>query len=893
VRIFKELAMLRTKLNLITTLIFAAIVGTLLSACGGGGSGSGSPPPPVSYDIGGTVSGLTSALGGSLVLQDNGAGNLPVQANGSFTFAAALASGSSYAVTVATQPTGQTCTVAAGTGTATAAVTNVAVTCSIIKFNVGGNINGLSGSGLVLANGSDTVSPSAGATSFTFSTQVPYAGSYSVTVSSQPTGQTCTVAAGSGTVTGAVTSVAVSCVTNPATITGMVLKGGAQGVGVGVGGETVTLYDAMSPTGGMGAGSQAAILSAATTATDGSFSVPVPSQCPNATGSAYDVVYVVASPGPKAAGSPIRFASVLGTSCAALIASTSPSVGVINELTTIGTAYAFNWFTNYNGNIGVANSQPANGLQVAVATYEALVDISTGAVTSNLQLSQVPATQTLNALANSFAACTITGNAGSSACNALFAATTLPVLAPSDTLDAALNIAGYPGLLGNLYAVAASAPFAPTLSAAPNDWALVQTFQGGGLSNPLGLAIGTSGDIWVVNNPVGGGAANGSNGSLSIFGSTGNALNNFGITTPSTFYGPERIAIGVDNTGVESGWITNMPQSYQASGAAGPGRVIQFELSATLSNCAVSSATCTLAYAPGSTGYVGGINAGFAQPQGLAIDSSGNAWIASLYEVGSSYAPPGNTPGVVTEIADSLAASTPLNDAQDSNTNNGGPQYQDVGIDGQGTIWVLDGADGLLQEYNPSSSAWLNGAGFATGFDMGFGVNPGFAPQVGNQLAIDLSGNIWVAQSSNTGGKLPGFNSSGILPNLLTEPDLQAPNAIAIDGNGSVFVVNTGSGSCLVEIGIMQGGSARQDLSYNPGTQSICGLGNSSFYDTYGLAIDQAGNLWAVNYDGPSGGGSLVEVVGAAFPTVTPLYQASKGGSPAMEHRALHDRLRR
>ena len=65
------------------------------------------------------------------MLQDNGGDNLSISANGPFTFAAALASGASYNVTVKTNPSGQTCTVSSGSGTiGSANITNVAVTCT-------------------------------------------------------------------------------------------------------------------------------------------------------------------------------------------------------------------------------------------------------------------------------------------------------------------------------------------------------------------------------------------------------------------------------------------------------------------------------------------------------------------------------------------------------------------------------------------------------------------------------------------------------------------------------------------------------------------------------------------------------------------------------------------
>ncbi|HEX7769493.1 MAG TPA: GEVED domain-containing protein, partial [Dokdonella sp.] len=80
------------------------------------------------YTVGGSVSGLT---GSGLALSLNGAENLPLAANGVFTFATELSDGASYAVTVATQPAGETCVVANGSGTISGAdVTNVAVTCT-------------------------------------------------------------------------------------------------------------------------------------------------------------------------------------------------------------------------------------------------------------------------------------------------------------------------------------------------------------------------------------------------------------------------------------------------------------------------------------------------------------------------------------------------------------------------------------------------------------------------------------------------------------------------------------------------------------------------------------------------------------------------------------------
>ena len=164
---------------------------------------------PSTYSVGGTVSGLS----GSVVLQDNGGDNLTVAANGSFTFATKLASGAAYAVTVQTNPAGQTCTVASGSGTiASANVTNVAVTCTTnapSTYSVGGTVSGLSGTVVLQDNGGDNLTVTANGT-FTFATKLASGAAYAVTVQTNPAGQTCTVASGSGTIASAnVTNVAV------------------------------------------------------------------------------------------------------------------------------------------------------------------------------------------------------------------------------------------------------------------------------------------------------------------------------------------------------------------------------------------------------------------------------------------------------------------------------------------------------------------------------------------------------------------------------------------------------------------------------------------------------------------------------------------------------------
>jgi hypothetical protein len=188
-------------------LLASTVVALLsLAACGGGGSIG---TQTQTFTIGGNVSGLTAA---GLVLQNNGGDDLSVGATGPFTFHTPINSGTAYNVTVSAQPSGQTCTVTNGNGTAAANVTSVTVTCVAGSSNVTINIvvSGLTAStpGLVIED--NGINPLDVPGNGTYPLTVPSGTPYDITVQTQPTGATCAVTNGSGTANSDVT-VTVAC----------------------------------------------------------------------------------------------------------------------------------------------------------------------------------------------------------------------------------------------------------------------------------------------------------------------------------------------------------------------------------------------------------------------------------------------------------------------------------------------------------------------------------------------------------------------------------------------------------------------------------------------------------------------------------------------------------
>jgi hypothetical protein len=116
---------------------------SVLAACsnGRGSVDSSQPPPSGGAQSGFTVSGTVAGLDGAgLVLQLNGANDLAVPNNGTFTFTAQLNNAAAYSVAVRRGlPALRDVRVGSGSDTVAAAnVSNVAVTCATGAFALRG-----------------------------------------------------------------------------------------------------------------------------------------------------------------------------------------------------------------------------------------------------------------------------------------------------------------------------------------------------------------------------------------------------------------------------------------------------------------------------------------------------------------------------------------------------------------------------------------------------------------------------------------------------------------------------------------------------------------------------------------------------------------------------------
>lgn len=250
------------------------------------------------------------------------------------------------------------------------------------------------------------------------------------------------------------------------------LSGSFHGGQQPLSGATVQLY----AVGTSGDGSPATPLLSPAPRTDrngafvfGSYTCPSPAA----------LVYVVGIGGDPGIGTQNHAATLMTAlgPCGNLTPSTYISV---NEVSTVASIFPLAAFANSYGQIGSGTSDQQN-LAGAFAEVSNILDTSSGKpVQANVQSSLAVSLTELNTLADVISSCVNSpgGTAGdNSNCGKLFtSATPAGAPAPTNTLDALINIATHPdqNVASIFLASPPVGPYQPTLSSPPSSWSLHQ-----------------------------------------------------------------------------------------------------------------------------------------------------------------------------------------------------------------------------------------------------------------------------------------------------------------------------------------------------------------------------------------------------------------------------------
>jgi sugar lactone lactonase YvrE len=281
-----------------------------------------------------------------------------------------------------------------------------------------------------------------------------------------------------------------------------------------------------------------------------------------------------------------------------------------------------------------------------------------------------------------------------------------------------------------------------------------------------------------------------------------------------------------------------------------------FTLTATYSPTLTSTPSVpwvtTLAGQAGVTGATNatGISASFNFPLGIAVDGSGNVYVADLKNCLIRIITSG---GVVSTLA-GQAGVTGATNATGTAASFNGPGG--VAVDSSGNVYVGDEDNQLIREITSGGVvSTLAGQAGVTGATNATGTAASFNGPCG--VAVDNLGNVYVADYYNRlireitsgtvvmtlagqAGVMGTTNATG------TAASFSYPQGVAVDTSGNVYVAD-GLDDLIRKI--TSGGI----VSTLAGQAGVTGATNATgtaatFYDPVGVAVDSSGNVYVAEY---------------------------------------------
>jgi len=201
----------------------------------------------------------------------------------------------------------------------------------------------------------------------------------------------------------------------------------------------------------------------------------------------------------------------------------------------------------------------------------------------------------------------------------------------------------------------------------------------------------------------------------------------------------------------------------------------------------------------------------------LALDSSGNAWVASYFNALTEL-PALGTSGAVQQIA---AASSALNESYG------------LTVDGSNNIWVANEQTSSSINSGSGSVVKFSNTGQVLSGASGYSAGGVYYPQ---GLAADTTGNVWVVDYGDSLVTLLGSNGTPVNGNTgWGMGQLALPVAVAVDASHNAWVANQSTNTITK---ISPDGSSATAISCCDGAS--------------GVAVDQSGNVWVANFFGSS-----------------------------------------
>jgi streptogramin lyase len=201
-------------------------------------------------------------------------------------------------------------------------------------------------------------------------------------------------------------------------------------------------------------------------------------------------------------------------------------------------------------------------------------------------------------------------------------------------------------------------------------------------------------------------------------------------------------------------------------------------------------------------------------PQQIAVDTNGNVYIAD--------------PG-----SNRVLMETPSESGYNENTVTSSPLNDPYGVavDGAGNVYIADTGNGRVLKETLSGSTYIESVVVS-------GLNSPYTGLGLSAVAVDRNGNVYIADSykNQIYKETP---SGGSYSQSTISLDPNTPHAIAVDGNGDVYIT-TNNQTNPVLVAIPSGNS------YSLVPESTMGL---NIQGPLGIAVDQQGNVFISDTD--------------------------------------------
>ena len=287
-------------------------------------------------------------------------------------------------------------------------------------------------------------------------------------------------------------------------------------------------------------------------------------------------------------------------------------------------------------------------------------------------------------------------------------------------------------------------------------------------------------------------------------------------------------------------WLTVAPGSASGVGSAS----IQFSYSAN-SNPGAQTGTLTIAgltftVTQAGTSYVPVtvvtplVSSGLTAPQGVAVDSQGNVyiadtgnnaikeWNASTQQIATLFSGLNGPQAVAVDVRGNVYTADTGNNAIEESGGVNAPLISGlsspsgVAVDAQGNVYFSNTGNNALDQWNAATQAVATLAG------------SGLIDPIG--VAVDGLGNVYFADSGNNAVK--EWTAANGQVATLVPSGLNDPTGVAVDGQGNVYLTDTGD-SAVKE--------------WNAGSQQVSTLVSTGLNGPTGIAVDGQGNLYVAD----------------------------------------------